>query len=112
MAEQEPKEPYNASEETHVRAGRRKAKLERDQHLADVRLVMDTLGGRRVMWGLLVDALIFRTTFAQDPCVSAFQEGNRNLGLKVLADVMEACPELYLKAQTEANQRKEQDDNG
>ncbi len=109
MAEQEPKEPYNASEEAHVRAGRRKAKLERDQHLADVRLVMDTIGGRRVVWGLLEAAKIFHPTFAQDPYLTAWQEGGRNLGLRILSDVMEACPDLYLKAQAEANQQQEQD---
>jgi hypothetical protein len=34
--------------------------------------------------------------------VTAFNEGRRDLGLVVLADLMRVCPELYARMQAEA----------
>ncbi len=44
-----------------------------------------------------MEASLFRTTFVPgDAMASAFQEGNRNAGLRLFAQVMKAAPDNYV----------------
>src|SRR5260221_9370934 len=87
---------------------RRKEKAE---HLADVQRreiihgVMSTPNDRQWMWDLLGSCHIFASTFAGDPLQSAFAEGQRNVGLSLLADIMIHCPDYYIQAMRESNER-------
>lgn len=75
--------------------------------LEDVRWLMSDKRGRRLMWRLLSEAGIYRLSFAYDPSATAFNEGQRNIGLRFQADVMDGCPERFL----EMHQEKMQDDH-
>jgi len=66
--------------------------IERQIELDDIRAVMATVEGRRFMWRFL-EAGNISSTF--------YNEGKRELTLGFYADVMEACPELFWKAQKE-----------
>lgn len=57
--------------------------------------VMGTPAGRRVVYTQLAHAGVFRTTFAADPYVSAFNEGQRNGGLWLFARITQHTPEHY-----------------
>ncbi|EPV6100127.1 hypothetical protein ACV8AU_001135 [Escherichia coli] len=74
----------------------------------DIRQVMSTESGRRVIWSVLEQGKVFAATFSVDPCVTAFNEGQRNLALVLFSRVMTACPEQYLKMADEAKNRSEQ----
>lgn len=63
--------------------------------------VMSDQRGRRTMWRQLSDAGIFRSSFAPDPSVMAFNEGNRQAGLKLLDRMLRVCPAEYLLMQKE-----------
>jgi hypothetical protein len=84
---------------------------EKAAHLADVQRrevianVMSTTYGRQWIWELLSNAHIFVTTFTGEPHSSAFQEGQRAMGLALLADIMIHCPDQYIQAQRESNER-------
>ena len=73
----------------------------------DIRLVMSTEQGRRVVWAVLEQGKVFGSTFAIDPAVTAFNEGQRNLALALFSRVMAVCPEQYLKMADEANTQEE-----
>lgn len=53
--------------------------------------------GRGFVWAQLADAGVYRTSFAGEQThISAFAEGKREQGLKLLARVMKYAPDYYL----------------
>lgn len=108
MSEQKAK-PYNAADEEVVKTRKRKEESVRDRELHDMRTVMASLEGRRFIWRLLDRAGVFRTSFTGNS-TTFFNEGQRNMGLIVLADVHEACADAYIQMMTEA--KKDTESNG
>ncbi|WP_130997555.1 Bbp19 family protein [Klebsiella variicola] len=76
--------------------------MQRD--IDDIRFVMDSAQGRRVIWAVLEQGKVFSACFAGDPQVTAFNEGQRNLALALFQRVMTHCPDQYLKMAAEANE--------
>jgi hypothetical protein len=74
---------------------------QRRTELEDLRWLMSDKRGRRFMFRLLSDSGLYRLSFAYDAAATAFNEGQRNLGLRFLNDVMEHCPERFLEMQQE-----------
>lgn len=73
---------------------------ERREVLNDIIAVMGTPPGRRFIWRILEGANIFRAIYGTDQDIFR-QLGERNLGLKLMSDIIEAKPELYLLMQKE-----------
>lgn len=73
----------------------------------DIRQVMSTEQGRRVVWAVMEQGKVFGSTFAIDPSITAFNEGQRNLALALFSRVMAVCPEQYLKMAAEASTKEE-----
>ena len=92
---------YNAADEETVRTRKREDEHIRDRELHDLRSVMDSVEGRRFVWRLLSQAGVFRTSFTGNS-TTFFNEGMRNMGLIVLADVQEACASQYLVMMNES----------
>lgn len=86
---------FNAADEDQVKGRKRKDRRIRERELADIKAIMSAVEGRRYMWKLLDRAGIYRSSFTGNS-TTFFNEGQRNLGLSVLADINESCPELYL----------------
>lgn len=72
----------------------------RDQHLDteqdDVRQIMSTEHGRRFIFKMLSRMGIYRCSFNGQSNTTIFNEGARNQGLMLLADVQTAAPGSYL----------------
>lgn len=96
----------NAADRQQVRETEDKLARQRKQELNDVRSIMQTPEGRRYIWRMLGETGVFRTSFTGNS-TTFFNEGMRNVGLKILADVNEASPELYYQMQTEARRKEE-----
>lgn len=94
---------FNASDEDQVKTRKRKDERERDRELADIRLVMSSVEGRRFVWRLLEKAGVFRTSFTGNS-TTFFNEGMRNMGLMVLGDVHEACASEYIVMMNESKE--------
>lgn len=77
-------------DEQHVRA-----RLVRETEEADLKWLMGNKRGRRILWRLLDRAGVFRLSFNTNAMQMAFAEGNRNEGLRILAQIHTLCPELY-----------------
>jgi hypothetical protein len=69
---------------------------ERETEEADLKWLMGSRRGRRVVWRLLEQAGVFRSSFNPTAMVMAFNEGNRNYGVRTLSLIHEHCPEVYL----------------
>lgn len=76
--------------------------LAKRQEEADTKWLMASEAGRRTVWWLLEEAGVFRTSMTADNW-TFFNEGQRNLGLKLLARVQEHCPDEYARM-TKENQ--------
>ncbi len=94
---------YNADDPKQVRAAKKKAEQSESLKFEVIKNVMGTPAGRAWIYEQLAAAHIFSTTFIQgSPDGSAFAEGERNCGLRLLADVQVAASEFYLQMITEA----------
>ena len=89
-------------EELRIQNERKKHDLEQREK-DDIKFVMDSDQGRRVVWSLLEKGQVFGSCFNVDPHITAFNEGQRNLALALFQRVMAHCPEQYLKMAAEAN---------
>lgn len=81
------------------------AKLEREarQIVEDLRWLMGHKPGRRFVRRLLERTGVYRTSFNTSGSVMAFNEGQRNVGLGLVAEIQEHAPDsflLMLKEQT------------
>lgn len=91
---------YNAANPDHVSSAKREEESKRERELMDVEYVMGSKEGRRFVDRYLRIAHVHTTSFTGNN-TTFFNEGERNIGLRLLADVNEACPELYIEMQKE-----------
>ena len=87
-------------------------RLVRENEEADIKWLMGNKRGRRIIWRLLDQAGVFRSSFNTNAMTMSFAEGHRNYGLRILALIHSQCPELYpamMKEQTDNNERTNDD---
>lgn len=93
-----------------------RAAFELEVAMGDLRHVMSDARGRRFLWNLLGDCGLYRLSFNHSGSITSFNEGERNVGLKLQHRMIQASSELYLTAQSEAvalaeSERKRQEDS-
>jgi len=94
---------YNAANAEDVaEAGRKEAK-QVQLEIDDLVWQMEDIRGRRNMWRLLGQAGVFRSSFTGNS-TTFFNEGQRNIGLYYLNEIMLHCPETYLMMINEAQE--------
>lgn len=70
-------------------------KLARENEEADVKWLMGSKRGRRILWRLMDQSGVFRLSFNTNAMQMAFNEGHRNFGNRTLAMIHALCPEQY-----------------
>lgn len=83
------------AQEVTREAAEEKAKLRARIEVEDTKWLMSNKRGRRVIYGLLDRAGIWRLSFHTNALQMAFNEGTRNEGLALLSKLTEHCPDLY-----------------
>lgn len=94
-------------------ARERKARRERnnrDTEESDLKWLMGSRRGRRIVYRLLEQAGVFRSVFNTNAMQMAFAEGNRNYGLRTLTLLTTHCPELYTAMLKEARDARDATD--
>lgn len=83
----------------------REARLSKDteDEVGDWKWLMSNKRGRRIVWRLLEKAGVYRSSFNNSGSVTAFNEGQRNVGLRLLAITQQHCAEQYLTLLQEKN---------
>lgn len=99
-------EPFvkNPADSTQVKEGRAKASFSRKQELADMRKILETQEGRRFVWRYLEVCHIFQSSWSPSAAIH-FNEGQRDIGLRLIADVTEANDEALIQMMREAKER-------
>jgi hypothetical protein len=108
---------YNASSRKDIRRVEKSAKLAEDNRIAFIKAAMDTLQGRTFFYDLLSFCHLFSDPFTGDALREAYSKGERNVGLRLFADVIAHCPQSYITMMSEAqiqeilNDRRNLDDD-
>ena len=92
-------------EELRIQNERKKHDLEQREK-DDIKFVMDSEQGRRVVWRVLESGRVFAAIPPMDALAMAFNEGQRNLALELFQRVMTHCPDQYLKIAAEASEQE------
>lgn len=95
----------SASDRKSIRAREKTALAEATIRADVIRSTMSTPTGRHWMWTVLSQCHIFAQTFTSDPLTTAFNEGQRSIGLRLMADILLTCPDQYIQAQREQHAR-------
>lgn len=101
-------ETRNAADPRQVRRMSQEEKATRKQELEDVKWILSTRQGRRHYWRMLRETHMFETSFTGNN-TTFFNEGERNVGLKMMNDLMAAEPSAYLQMVREAQDEEHGD---
>ncbi|WP_422096886.1 endopeptidase [Variovorax sp.] len=83
-------------------AKKRQAQAARDE-IDELLWLMSDPRGRRFMWRRLTDAGVYQSSFVPgDFSLTAFNEGRRNTGLRLISLLTEHCPARFSEMQKEA----------
>ena len=80
-----------------------KDKLQQQSEAEDVKWLMGSARGRRMLWRQLERAGVFRLSFNTNSMTMAFAEGARNEGLRLLSLIHANCSDQYPLMLKEAN---------
>lgn len=72
-----------------------RSKQERDVAISDTKWLMKDKRGRRLMWRWLGRCRVFQLSYTGNS-QTFFNEGQRNVGLRFLDEIMTHCPEDYV----------------
>ena len=78
--------------------------VQESQRQAVLEHVLEHPLGREFIWGLLGECGLFRTSWHPSALIH-FNEGRRDVGLKVMNEITTRCPDAYLLMQREAMER-------
>ena len=70
-------------------------KNRRDREISDLQAVLKKPEGRRVVYKILCECGVFKASFALNSNTTAFNEGKRDIGLGLLAELDLAEPNVY-----------------
>jgi hypothetical protein len=97
---------YDAGNRRDVKTAEKAAKVADQQRKEIVNGIMSVEPGRRWMCELLEICHIFATSFSDVDLRMAFMEGQREIGLRLLMDIMASCPDEYVQMMRERNERQ------
>jgi hypothetical protein len=83
------------------------ARERRRKELEDLRWLLGHPQGRRIVTRLLDEAGVYRSSFNHSGSVMAFNEGKRHMGLFLIAELIEASPDGFMKVLKEHGRTKD-----
>lgn len=86
---------FNPYEKLEARTARSVTSDQRRQELQDIVWLMDSGQGRRILSRLMAVTGVFHISMTGNS-LTYYNEGRRSVGLELLADVNEVCPEKYI----------------
>ena len=91
-----PHDPLDLKAQEAARAEQaQRDQLAAEQEIDDVKWLMGSKRGRRIVWRQLTRAAVFRTSYSNVAMEMARDEGRKQEGYRLLALVHAAAPNLY-----------------
>lgn len=75
--------------------------------IQDLVFLVSSERGRAFLWKVLGDCNVFGASFVPDPLVTAFNEGRRNIGHRLLEEVLTLDPRAFTMMREENAARQE-----
>ncbi len=100
---------YNASDTKSIRKAEKHAKQAEADRRTVVCSIMSNPLGRSWVHDRLLRCHCFTSSFSTNALTTAFNEGERNIGLQDLADIMQFAPDQYIQMMREFNDRNQAD---
>lgn len=92
----------NISDEHLVKKREKKISNRHERDMEDLRNVLNHASGRRVIWRIMEDCGVFKNCFVESSSrLTDFLLGQKNLGLKIMAEVNDVNPEFYVRMKKE-----------
>lgn len=95
----------NAADEEQLKEAKGKVKLNRDTELNDLRFVLSSIQGRRLLWKLLSRCRVFGSIWEASAKIH-YNAGMQDLGHYIQAEIAEASQDRYFEMLTEAKEGK------
>jgi len=97
---------YDAGDEGAVKKKKTKAQIRKEQDKEDLHNILLSPGGRRFLWKVLEECGVYKISFTGNSH-TFFNEGKRQIGLNLIADIFDADPNAYVEMRLEATTRRE-----
>jgi hypothetical protein len=101
---------FDAGNEADVKKRKTKAQLKREREIEEVKQVLSTVSGRATIWRILDWCGVYRTSFTGNS-ETFFNEGKRNIGLKLIEEIFASDKNAFYLMSREATDKQE-DNNG
>lgn len=104
-------EIVNTSEPKQVKKAKDRERLLKDEILRGLTKTLTDPEGRRLLWSYLSFCGIYQTSFTNDFGTTAYNEGRRSVGLKLLDDIVSASPEFLMLMMKENQEHQGETDD-
>lgn len=85
------------SDEGYVAEADERARMVRDQEIADMDAVLSTHAGQRLMWRILGLCRVNGSVYAASPNDMYYNAGRQDLGHLILGDMVTAAPQVVMQ---------------
>ena len=99
----------NAADKQQVETAARTERTAAEQAKADLRAVLQTPQGRRVLWRVLGRAHLFESGWSPDTAAVHFAAGERNVGLWLVHEINAADASAFIGMMQDAAQQETHD---
>lgn len=86
---------YDTEYELKNKESKKEFNRRRDREITDLKVVLKIPEGRRTVYKILCECGVFKASFTQNSNTTAFNEGRRDIGLSLLAELDLAEPNVY-----------------
>ena len=97
---------YDASDRKSIRRAEKAARQDEIARIEYLRAAMSTWQGRAWFYDLLAFCHCWADPFTGDALAEAYRKGERNVGLRIFADIIAHCPDEYIQMTREENGRR------
>jgi hypothetical protein len=97
---------YDASNRKDIRRAEKEARANELARVDYLKAAMSVPQGRHWFYDLLEACHLFADPFTGVALTEAYLKGERNVGLRIFADIITHCPDDYISMMKEANARR------
>lgn len=96
---------YDASNRKDIRNAEKAAAIAARQRIEFLQLSLASVEGRVWFFDFLTACHMFNDPFTGDPLREAYSKGERNIGLRIYAEILANCPDQLILMMREATER-------